>query len=213
MHAAGAAAPAAPATLLPAPAVEVFGRLATNLPNRVPAKALPVLARGYHSEVADALERLGSATQLGHVVAPLRQTTRAMQGVCASARSIVDLFSRQRPVTMELVDSDEMLGDVAQALDEVLAAERRILESRKKKRHDLGAQFRAFRRLEVSLGHALDLIAMAEEGGLHIGFEVQLATEGFAALLKRVDEQVARLDQVVRQLEEPPVSISQPLSA
>jgi len=213
VHAAGAAAPAAPATLLPAPAVEVFGRLASSLPNRVPAKSLPVLARGYHSEVAEALDRLGSATQLGHVAAPLRQTTRAMQGVCASARSIVDLFSRQRPVSMELVDPDQMLGDVGQALDEVIGAERRILDLRKKRKHDLGAQFRAFRRLEVSLGHALDLIAMAEEGGLHIGFEVQLATEGFAALLARVEEQLTRLDHVVRQLEEPPVGISQPLSA
>ncbi|OGR14249.1 MAG: hypothetical protein A2341_13600 [Deltaproteobacteria bacterium RIFOXYB12_FULL_58_9] len=200
-----------PAALLPAPAVEVFGRLNDNVPSRVPTDALSPVARGYHAEVVDSLERLANATRYGEVAEPLEDLVRGLRGVCQSAHAVLDLFSRQRPVHMRMIDPDTMLTNISQALDETAKAEQRIVKLRKKKA-TLDDHFRAYRRLELSLGHALDLIAVAEEAGLHIGFEMQLSTTGFAELLQQVQSQVDEVEKLHSRMLQPPGPIGGTLS-
>src|SRR5690606_3855472 len=89
---------ALPSTAIPAPAQEVYQRLAITVRNRVPEAAMPPLARGYHAEVMDALSVLGTAETIGEVSKPARLLVFAMRRVAQSADAVVDLFSRERPV-------------------------------------------------------------------------------------------------------------------
>ena len=199
-------------TPIPEPVTEVFGRLAASVQSRVPTSALPVISRGYHAEVEDAFEQLSAAGTLSQVVGPLKVLGRAMGRVCDTGDELVDLYSRQRPIQVKVLDPGAMLDDVSEALDEVAESERNILVLRNK-HAALGDQLRAFERLEVTLGHALDLIAVAGEAGLHIGFEAQLGTAGFAAVVQRVRAQLQELERVVRQLEVKPRGVVGGLSA
>ncbi len=194
------------ATPVPEPAREVFGRLATALASRTPVSALPVISRAYHAEVIDALEQLAGAEALPATVAPLRALTQAMAHVCDGGDAMVDLFSRQRPIQVKLVDPATTMDEIAEALDEVAEAERGIAEVRVRKAPMRDA-LHAFERLEVSLGHALDLIAAADEAGLHIGFEAPRTTADFARLTARVREQLAVLQQVLKAFDAKPPAI------
>ncbi len=170
---------ASPETPIPPAATEVFARLARVVPLRAAAEALPAISRGYHAEALDALEALAAARTLGETGAPLSALSRALERLERGAADIVDLFSRQRPMQVRIVDPETALDDVNEALDEVAAAEQRIGDLRAS-RGTPADQLRAFMRLEVALGHALDLIAAAEESGVRIGFDMQKPTATFA---------------------------------
>ncbi|MEZ0313338.1 MAG: DUF6754 domain-containing protein [Myxococcota bacterium] len=176
---AGEAEGATPETPIPPGASEVFARLARVVPLRAAAEALPAISRGYHAEALDALEALAAARTLGETGAPLRELSRALERLERAASDIVDLFSRQRPMQVRIVDPETALDDVNEALDEVAAAEQRIGDLRAS-RGTPADQLRAFMRLEVALAHALDLIAAAEESGVRIGFDMQKPTASFA---------------------------------
>ncbi len=83
---------------------------------------------------------------------------------------------------MQIVDPETALDDVNEGLDEVAAAEQRIGDLRAT-RATPADQLRAFMRLEVALGHALDLIAAAEESGVRIGFDAQKPTLTFSRVV------------------------------
>lgn len=178
---AGEAQGATPESPVPEVASEVFARLARVVPLRAAAEALPAISRGYHAEALDALENLAAAKTLGETGAPLAELARALEKLEHGAGDIVDLFSRQRPVQVRIVDPETVLDDVNEALDEVAAAEQRIDDLRAS-RGTPADQLRAFMRLEVALGHALDLIAAAEESGVRVGFDVQKPTASFARI-------------------------------
>jgi hypothetical protein len=135
-----------------------------------------------------------------------------MTAVCDEADEIVDLFSRKRPLALRVVDPATVLDEISDALDSVGAAERGIVRLRKAEA-TLGEQLHAFLRLEVALGHALDMIAGAEEAGVHIGFEMQLSTTEFAELLGRVRGQLGELRIILDDLDEPPPLIAGGLRA
>jgi hypothetical protein len=173
---------ATPDTEVPAAAAEVFSRLNRVVPLRAAAEALPAITRGYHAEVLDYLDQLASAKTLGETGVPLRELVRALGRLERGAEDIVDLFSRQRPVQVQIVDPETALDDVNEALDEVAAAEQRIGDLRAT-RATPADQLRAFMRLEVALGHALDLIAAAEESGVRVGFDAQKPTLTFSRVV------------------------------
>ncbi|MBI5508062.1 MAG: hypothetical protein HY903_04845 [Deltaproteobacteria bacterium] len=202
VFAAGQAPEATTATPIPEPALEVFRRLSLSVPSRVSATALPVVSRAYHAEVTEALEELAAAARIAEVGAPLRRLHHAIAKICDAADDIVDLFSRQRPIQVRVIDSSAALQDIGEALDEVAAAETNIARLRAKDAA-VGDQLDAFLRLEVALAHALDLIAAADEAGLHIGFEASRATEAFAALRDRVRIELELLSGVLRGIETP----------
>ncbi len=178
---AGEAEGATPESPVPEIASEVFARLARVVPLRAAAEALPAISRGYHAEALEALETLAGAKTLGETGAPLTELSRALARLERGASDIVDLFSRQRPMQVRIVDPETALDDVNEALDEVAAAEQRIGDLRAS-RATPADQLRAFMRLEVALGHALDLIAAAEESGVRIGFDVQKPTASFVRI-------------------------------
>ncbi|MEE8409922.1 MAG: hypothetical protein V3T05_09970, partial [Myxococcota bacterium] len=152
------------------------------------------------------------ARSLSQVRGPLDDILRAMRAVCDSAANVIDLFSRKRPLTVRIVDPATVLDDIAEALDQVGAAERRIVRLRNRNA-TLGVQLHAFLQLEVSLGHALDLIAGAEEAGIHIGFEMQLSTSDFKSLLEHVRGQLVELEKIIVDLDAAPVAIQGALRA
>lgn len=203
---AGGAPTATPETPIPAAAKEVFDRLSRSVSARLAAEALPAVTRGYALEVLDALERLQLASSLSEVVAPSRALARGLAGLVDAGEDIVDLFSRQRPVHVQVIDASTVLDDIADALDEVARAEARIAELRRREAEP-AQQLQAFMGLEVALGHALDLIAAAEESGIRVGFEAQLSTTGFAQTLERVRERTAQLDALVARLEAAPARL------
>ncbi len=203
---AGTAAGAAPSTPVPEPASAIFKRLATSVLSRIPAKALPATVRAYHAEVIAALEDLALAGTLDGSAASLRSLEQAMRRITDSAEQVVDLFSRKRPLELRVVDPSTALDDIGEALDEVAAAERAIAVMRKR-RAAMGTELQAFMRLEVSLGHALDLIAAAEEAGIEIGFTMQMSTASFAGVLSRVRAQLNALDAVLVRMERAPASM------
>jgi hypothetical protein len=211
VHKAGQDPEATTATPVPEPAAEVFRRVALSVQSRVPTSALPVISRGYHAEAADALDQLSTAGTLSQVSVPLRALHRSIGRVCDTADEIIDLFSRQRPIQVKVLDPSAALEDIGEALDEVAESERNILVLRNKKAA-LGDQLRGFERLEVTLGHALDLIAAAEEAGLHIGFEASLVTADFSTLVGRVRAQLVELGAVLLQLEAKPHGVIGSLS-
>lgn len=200
---------ATPSTPLPAPTVEVLKRLTNSLTHRIPFDALPAIQRGYQAEAEDAFEQLSVAQTLGDVAGPLRILQRAILGLLRSADDILDLYNRERPLQMRLVDGSFVLDEISEAIDEVARAENHITRTREKKR-DFSEQLDAFLRLEVNLGHALDLIAAAKDAGIYIGFEPRLATNNFAALTQTVKQQIALFDALIKRLEKNPANLAGP---
>lgn len=184
---------ATPSTALPAPAREVFRRIQRSLESRIPVASMPAAARGYHAEVGDALEQLRFADTLGEVPEPLMALVPAMRGFMAGAASILDLFSRERPVVVRVVDGNGILDEISEALDELAAAEATIAKLRRQ-RAGLAEQLQAFLRLEIALGHTLDLVALAEDAGLQFGFQRGLDTATLQHLAQRIDVLLIRLD-------------------
>jgi len=199
----GHAEGATPATALPQSAAEVFARLATTVPRRVPIEALPAVPRAYHAEVIDALEQLGRATMVSEIVRPARAYLRAMDNMVAQAKEVIDLYSRARPILTEVIDPNTVLDQVNDALDELERAEAAIARLRERKQA-LGEQLQAFVRLEVALGHVLDVVAEAQEAGVHIGFEVQLSTANLDKVVQAVRGHLVELDEVVASMEQLP---------
>jgi hypothetical protein len=202
----GQAAGTTPGTPLPAPAAEVFTRLAASVNRRVSAEALPAVPRAYHAEVVDALEGLAAAASLGGVLGPSRALTAALGKIAATADDVVDIFSRQRPILADVMTPSTALDDINEALSQLSLAEANIGTVRAR-RGAPGEQLQAFLRLEIALGHALDLIAAAEESGIHIGFEMSLSTVGLARRLASVHTRLAELREVVATLGREPHAI------
>ncbi|MEK7704782.1 MAG: hypothetical protein AAB426_07460 [Myxococcota bacterium] len=200
---AGHASDAQPETGLPAPVAEVFTRLAEALATRIARDALPPVARGYHVEVMQALAALAEATTLGDIPAPLAATLRAMDRFAAEGDALVDLFSRQRPLEVHIIDGEGIVQEIGDALEEVARAEGAIARARQNRRSP-GEQLATFMQLEISLAHALDLIAAAEDAGVHIGFELQLSTAEFAVRLTRVHTLLDELRPLVAEIARAP---------
>lgn len=186
---------ASPETPVPPNLREVFVRLSRSVPMRVPGELLPAISRAYHAEVVDALGKLEVAATLGEVLRPYQSLARAVRRFSQAGDDVVDLFARQRPIQIHVVDPSTVLDEIAEALDEVAAAERDIRVQRPEGSTVIRLQ--PFLRLEVALGHALDLIAAAEEAGIKVGFEVQLSTKGFADVVGRVSSQVQELERIL----------------
>lgn len=194
---------ASPDTLIPEPAREVFKRLGHALPLRTGAESLPAVARGYHSEIVEALDTLALAQTLGETGVPLRELVRSLTSFERGADDILDLSTRQRPVRVQIVDPETALDDVGEALDEVAAAEQRIGDLRASAATPAD-QLRAFMRLDVALGHALDLIAAAEESGVRVGFDMQKPTLGFKRAVAEHAALRLRLSASVSAIAQPP---------
>ncbi|MEM6531613.1 MAG: hypothetical protein AAF654_03270 [Myxococcota bacterium] len=208
----GAEPGAVPDRAIPATARDVFNRLSRVLASRVPAAALAPIPRGYHFEALDALENLAAASTFSEVRKPLTALTRSVERLGDVADEVVDLFSRQRPIQVQIFDADTALAQISDALEAVALAERRILALRKKKA-GLNEQFQAFLFLEISLGNALDLIAAAEEAGINVGFELQLELERFKTILARVRERQSTLEDLVARIDTAPeASLREPVA-
>jgi hypothetical protein len=203
---AGRANDATPATALPPSAAEVLTRLATTVPARVPAGALPAVPRAYEAEAIDALEQLGRVGRLGLVTPLLESYGLAVSRLAGQAEEIIDLFSRKRPIETRVVDPGYMMDDLNDALDELNRAEAGISRVRERRR-PLGEQLQAFMRLEVALGHALDLIAEAQEAGVHIGFEAPLSTASLSSVVKETRAHVRELESVMVEIKRPPAPL------
>lgn len=209
---AGSAKDASPASPLPPSAAEVFSRLSTTVPARVPGSALPAVPRAYEIEAIDALEQLGRVGRLGLVAPPLATYGGAVSRLAGQAEEIIDIFSRNRPIETRVVDPGYMMDDLNDALDELTRAEAGISRVRERRR-PLGEQLLAFMRLEVALGHALDLIAEAQEAGVHIGFEAPLSTVSLSSVVKETRAHVRELESVLAEIERPPASLGGALTA
>ena len=160
----------------------------------------------------DALERLGYVDKMGEVLKHLSTLQQAMSRVVDGAGLVIDLYSRKRPFTMRISDEESALDGILSALQAVSMAEENIGRLRQLEA-PLAEQLQAFLRLEVTLGHALDLIAAASEAGLHIGFEAQLSTSEFAARHARTKEHLRGLNHLIELMAEAPVSLSSQLDA
>lgn len=190
---------------LPEKVHAVFLRLARVVSSRVPASALAPIPRGYHFEALDAWEKLAEAKTFAQLVQPLTDLERSVRRLTHVADHVVDLFSRQRPIQVEIFDADVALEQISDALEAVGEAERRILALRQQGA-DLAEQFQAFLLLEISLGNALDLIAAAEEAGISVGFELQLALETFRSVLEHLKLRVDQLAELVEAMKSAPAA-------
>lgn len=208
---AGHAAGALPTSPVPPPAAEVFTRLARSVARRTPMASMPALARAYHAEVLDALDALADANSLAQVLPPARVLTASLGRICGLAENVVDLFSRERPILTEVLNPSTALDDINEALEQLGLAEANI-SAVHTRRGAPGEQLQAFLRLEMALGHALDLIAAAEESGVHIGFEMPLSTVGFARRLTAVRKHLDSLAGVVKDMAREPRGVGQDLS-
>lgn len=206
----GAQQGSTPSTLVPEVAQEVFTRLSTSVQRRVNAGALPAVPRAYHAEVVDALEKLATAPNLSAVPAPAKALHTALSHLALTADEVVDVFSRQRPALTEVLDPATALDDISEALDQLGLAEANIATVRAHKGSS-GEQLQAFLRLEIALGHALDLIAAAEEQGIHVGFEMQLSTVGLARRLAAVHGHLAQLQDILQIFAREPHAVGQDL--
>jgi hypothetical protein len=198
--------------VLPNAAKEVYQRLHLSVLRRVAAPALSPMARGYHHEMVDAFEDLSVAETYGQVLAPLEKFSNAFDQFLKLSSHLVDLYSRDRPIRVRLIDDNTVLEDIHEALDQLAASEKDILRLREGGA-PLGHQLQGFLRLEIALGHTLDLIAAAEDAGIHIGFDIRLPTEEFAVLLTALRKNAAALAQMVKLMATVPPAIDGALKA
>ncbi len=196
-----------PSTPVPQAATEVFARIWQSLGARLAEDTLPAVARAYNAEAIDALARLARAEQLGEVRAPLRAYVDALARLLGQADDIVDVFSRARPARMRVIDPDTALDDIDEALTELARAER-LVARRRGGGKPLADQLSDFMRLEIALGRVLDLIAEAEEVGVHIGFEAEVPTKSLIATTAAARARLARLDAAARRMQEAPAALS-----
>ena len=209
---AGTRPDATPGSPLPANAAEVLGRLSASVPARVPADALQAVSRAYEAEAVEALEDLGRADHLGAVATPLAAYVNAVGRLLDQADEIIDLFSRARPIETRVVEPDSMLDDINDALDELARAESSIARMRERRRA-MPDQLQPFVRLEVALGHALDLIAESQEAGIHLGFEGPMRTTTLAATTKAGRTHLAALTSALREMQRAPAPLPGTLTA
>ena len=151
-------------------------------------------------------------SQLGLVAPLLESYGGAVARLVGQAEEIIDIFSRNRPIETRVVDPGYMMDDLNDALDELNRAEAGISRVRERRR-PLGEQLQAFMRLEVALGHALDLIAEAQEAGVHIGFEAPLSTASLSSVVKEARAHVRELESVLAEIKRPPPPLEGALTA
>lgn len=174
-----------PHTPLPQNVSEVFTRIDRVVTNRVPHEALGALSKGIHAVAVDALDGLEAAKTFGDVQAPLGEMVAAIEMLVDASTRINAVFSGDRPISVQVFDESSALAQIADGIDGVAVAERRIAELRKKGA-GLGEQFGAFLELEIALGNALDLIAAAQTAGIHIGFDFNTSLAEFRPFLDEV---------------------------
>lgn len=192
-----------PDARLPPTAVAVFQRLATSMERRLATDALTPVVRAHHLEVAEGLDMLAAAERFEDVLPHFQQLLRGLRRVHAVAEQVADLFDRRRPIVTRVMDPASALDRILEALDEVARAERRIPLLRRRGA-GLGEQLQAFLRLDIALGHALDLIAAAEEAGIEMGFSARPTSQKFVAMSERVGKRINTLAEVVTQMRRPP---------
>ena len=160
-----------PTTQLPPETAATLLRLSGAVNGRVSASALPAITRAYHVEAADALAHLAAARTLQQTVAPTRALLRSVEHIVGAADEVIDLYTRERPGAETVLSPDDALEGIRAALDELELAEANVhrLQLRGRKQGD---PLQAFMRLDVALGHALDMIAAARQSGMPIGIEL-----------------------------------------
>ncbi|MBN1962651.1 MAG: hypothetical protein JW841_17090 [Deltaproteobacteria bacterium] len=203
---------ATPMSPLPAVVTEVFSRLAFSVKAKIPVDALPAIVKAYNAEALAALDTLGQADRLGKVAQPLGAYTKAISHLVLQAEEIIDLFSRNRPITTQIIDPEYMLDDINNALDELTRAEASINKMQKQNR-PLGDYLQPFLRLEIALGRTLDLIALAQEAGVHIGFEAHLSTQSLATTIKTVRSHLDKLKVTLSAMQQKPLALEGILTA
>ena len=206
------AADALPSTAVPEPVTAVFQRLALELPRRIKSTSLSAIPRAYHAEVLEALDALSAARRLAEVLAPTVELVAALQQQALAAGQVVDLYSRQRPIITEIRNPGTALDDIDAALEQLSLAEANIGVVRAH-HGSQGEQLQAFLRLEIALGHALDVIAAAEESGIHLGFEAGHGSAGLEGRLLRLRARLTTLEIVLRTMQRPPPRLGQGLQA
>ncbi len=192
-----------PTTGLPPETATILARLSGAVNGRVSASALPAITRAYHVEAADALAHLAGARTLQQTVAPSRALLRAVEHIASAADDVIDLYTRERPGAETVLSPDDALDGIRAALDELELAEANVhrlqLHGRKQ-----GDPLQAFMRLDIALGHALDMIAAARQSGMPIGIELPqsqgMMQDHVAALRHHIDG----LHQVVEAMQERP---------
>ena len=192
-----------PTTELPTGHRAVVTRLASALAQRVSANALPSITRAYHVEAVDALGRLAEARTMQEVVGPSRAMLRAMQHVVTAADDVIDLYSRERPTADTVLTANDALDGIQAALDELEVAEANVhrLQRRGPPSND---PLQAFMRLDVALGHALDMIAAARQAGVPIGIELPQSTAFMQEHVASLRHHLAELHEVVEDMGERP---------
>lgn len=212
VHEAGQKPFALPTSLVPPLTHEALSRLSASTQRRISTEALAALPRAYHIEVVDALEALAAAENLGQVRLPARALVRALGQQAQLAADVVDVFSRERPIVAEVLGPEAALDTINDALGQLGLAEANIGTIRARKGTP-GEQLQAFLRLEIALGRALDLIAAAEESGVHLGFEMPRSTVGLAIHLQQLKMRLAALEFVVEAMEHVPVVVAADVQA
>ena len=218
---------------LPVAAAEVFARVAHSIERRVPERALPALTRGYHAEVMDALEMLSVAERIGEVVKPARTLVRALREVLEDGQRVVDLFARERPIRVRVLDAPTLARDLLEGLEELESAEaslkrrqQALARNRRPETHQmLEAQVAiSFRRVEIALGHVLDMWALDRQlgdasvlngGQTAVDFRVppRLPTETIESVLSSVTEGLERFEAVLVTMEVKPSPVRGMLQA
>ena len=192
-----------PTTQLPPETSTILTRLSTAVNARVSATALPAITRAYHVEAADALAHLAVARSLQQTVAPTRALLRAVEHIASAADDVIDLYTRERPGAETVLSPDDALEGIRAALDELEMAEANVhrLQLRGRKQGD---PLQAFMRLDVALGHALDMIAAARQSGMPIGIELPQAQGMMQDHVTALRHHIAGLQEVVEFMQERP---------
>lgn len=187
----------------PKKARAVWQRLAADLNARLDPSGLGALARAYHLEMLDGLEALAYLTRNDGLLAACKKIASASQATHALSSRILDLFSRERPVSAQVWTPSSLLDALFVALSELQAAERAIVDGQRGGKV-LGEGLAAYYRLEASLGRVLDLVAGAAELGIEIGFSVGRSTEGLAEILDDFELRIQTLQNLIEHMEHRP---------
>lgn len=195
---------ATPESPVPEQARQTFSRLAQSIAHRVDKDALNALFRAYHYEIIDALERLGHAKQLGQILEPAEALLHALDEQSQLSAHIQDIYARQRPFIDNIISPNDAFNQINDALDQLALAEQNI-DNIKRTHGSSGQLFQAFLRLEITLGHALDLIAAADNVGMEMGLEPAANTHVFSEHLDALRTHIRALHACIERMRQRPV--------
>jgi len=181
----------------------MLARLQKQIPLHTHHQTAPAMLNAYHSEVEYALTHLSQATKISQTIEPFQVLVRALNGILEEASRLLILLDRKNADYSKFLDPEETLAGIQAALSNLERAER-DLEMTRLRRQTLGEQLQAFLRLDLALSHTLDQIALAQESGLELGFDLPISTGLFVARYQAVSQRVQQLAGKITQLSERP---------